>query len=83
MPLSTFGCRWFNLLLCLGVATTPFHRKKYLFPRKGDLICFPSWLVHQVPTVKGDNKKGEARVAFAANMNFWTNIDVWLRTTGV
>eukprot|EP01047_Picozoa_sp_COSAG01_P018355 COSAG01_NODE_992_length_12250_cov_14.174356_3_plen_99_part_00 len=70
-----------QMRLLLVSATAPFHRNIYLFPKKGDLVCFPSWLVHQVPMVEAKGKKNEARVAFAANMQFQT-IDQWLRTVG-
>ena len=38
--------------------------EEYFFPTEGDLVCFPSWLVHNVPS----HWESETRVAFAANL---------------
>jgi len=53
----------------------PFHHNEYFFPEAGDLVCFPSWLVHNVPS----HWETQWRVAFAANlqMDGW---DPWFRT---
>lgn len=54
----------------------PFHHPEYIFPEPGDLICFPSWLVHNVPS----HWVEEHRVAFAANLQHQSNWDAWHRT---
>lgn len=56
--------------------TAPFHRNEYLFPEPGDVVCFPSWLVHSVPSLR----KGGTRVVFSANLQAVSNKDSWLRT---
>merc|ERR1719161_344523 len=53
----------------------PFHRHEYVFPDQGDIVCFPSWLVHQVPS----HWESEPRVAFAANLQA-ESWDAWHRT---
>ena len=42
----------------------PFHHGYNFFAGVGDVVCFPSWLVHNVPA----HKAAEERVAFAANL---------------
>lgn len=42
----------------------PFHHPYTFFPKSGDLICFPSWLVHRVPP----HQDKTPRVAFPANL---------------
>ncbi|CAK9011070.1 unnamed protein product [Durusdinium trenchii] len=54
----------------------PFHHNEYFFPREGDLVCFPSWLVHNVPS----HWESETRVAFAANLQGQGAWDSWFHT---
>merc|ERR1711972_299797 len=28
----------------------PFHQPFYVFPKVGDVVCFPGWLLHFVPS---------------------------------
>lgn len=55
----------------------PFHHNEYFFPREGDLVCFPSWLVHNVPS----HWESETRVAFAANLQGQGAWDSWFHTS--
>jgi len=55
----------------------PFHHNEYFFPREGDLVCFPSWLVHNVPS----HWETETRVAFAANLQGQGAWDSWFHTS--
>lgn len=54
----------------------PFHHSEHFFPEVGDIICFPSWLVHTVPS----HWEQATRVAFAANLQGTGAWDSWLRT---
>mmetsp|Transcript_61300 Transcript_61300/g.143463 ORF Transcript_61300/g.143463 Transcript_61300/m.143463 type:complete len:507 (-) Transcript_61300:65-1585(-) len=54
----------------------PFHHNEYFFPKEGDLVCFPSWLVHNVPS----HWESETRVAFAANLQGDGAWDSWFHT---
>ncbi|CAJ1434109.1 unnamed protein product [Effrenium voratum] len=54
----------------------PFHHNEYFFPQPGDLVCFPSWLVHNVPS----HWETETRVAFAANLQGRHPWDSWFHT---
>jgi len=54
----------------------PFHHSEYLFPEPGDVVCFPSWLVHTVPS----HREAKNRVAFAANLEQQDSWDSWHRT---
>lgn len=54
----------------------PFHHSEYFFPQKGDLVCFPSWLIHSVPS----HRESDTRVAFAANLQGQAPWDSWART---
>jgi len=56
--------------------TAPFHRSEYLFPEVGDHVCFPSWLIHGVPSHHEDIP----RVAFSANLQLNRAWDGFLRT---
>jgi uncharacterized protein (TIGR02466 family) len=56
--------------------TAPFHRNEYVFPETGTLVCFPSWLVHTVPS----QRTQASRVAFAANLQARGSWDAWQRT---
>lgn len=58
----------------------PFHRNEHFFPESGDIVCFPSWLVHMVPTQRGATG---TRVAFAANLQASSSWDAWQRTATV
>ena len=48
----------------MRVVPSKAKTKEYFFPTEGDLVCFPSWLVHNVPS----HWETETRVAFAANL---------------
>ncbi|CAE8611631.1 unnamed protein product, partial [Polarella glacialis] len=54
----------------------PFHHSEHFFPDAGDLVCFPSWLVHNVPS----HFEKTHRVAFAANLQGSSAWDSWHRT---
>jgi len=54
----------------------PFHHNYYFFAEAGDLVCFPSWLVHRVPS----HFEAEERVAFPANLQANTAWDAWYRS---
>eukprot|EP00930_Biecheleria_cincta_P045591 TRINITY_DN31426_c0_g1_i1.p1 TRINITY_DN31426_c0_g1~~TRINITY_DN31426_c0_g1_i1.p1 ORF type:complete len:580 (+),score=76.98 TRINITY_DN31426_c0_g1_i1:163-1902(+) len=53
----------------------PFHHQFSYFPREGELIIFPSWLVHKVPAHQDDDE----RVAFPFNWQT-SNFDAWAAT---
>ncbi|CAD7922475.1 unnamed protein product [Amoebophrya sp. A120] len=52
----------------------PFHQPYYIFPEKGDVLCFPSWLIHQVPPHENSTV---TRVGFAFNLALRTRWDGW------
>eukprot|EP00927_Polykrikos_kofoidii_P007769 TRINITY_DN13190_c0_g1_i1.p1 TRINITY_DN13190_c0_g1~~TRINITY_DN13190_c0_g1_i1.p1 ORF type:complete len:492 (+),score=77.91 TRINITY_DN13190_c0_g1_i1:65-1477(+) len=54
----------------------PFHHNYNFFAQAGDLVCFPSWLVHRVPS----HLEREPRVAFAANLQAHHSWDAWYRS---
>merc|ERR1712232_966230 len=56
--------------------TAPFHHNYQFFAEAGDLVCFPSWLVHRVPSHYED----ESRVAFPANLQDDASWDAWYRS---
>mmetsp|Transcript_112356 Transcript_112356/g.194868 ORF Transcript_112356/g.194868 Transcript_112356/m.194868 type:complete len:473 (+) Transcript_112356:65-1483(+) len=56
--------------------TAPFHHNYHFFAEAGDLVCFPSWLVHRVPS----HFEQEPRVAFAANLQGDRLWDPWYRS---
>mmetsp|Transcript_30044 Transcript_30044/g.54769 ORF Transcript_30044/g.54769 Transcript_30044/m.54769 type:complete len:475 (-) Transcript_30044:42-1466(-) len=43
---------------------SPFHHNYNYFAEAGDIVCFPSWLVHRVPA----HFEEDPRVAFPANL---------------
>uniref|UniRef100_A0A7S0AKS0 Uncharacterized protein n=1 Tax=Pyrodinium bahamense TaxID=73915 RepID=A0A7S0AKS0_9DINO len=53
----------------------PFHHNYHFFAEAGDLVCFPSWLVHRVPS----HFEQEPRVAFPANLE-GQGWDPWYRS---
>jgi uncharacterized protein (TIGR02466 family) len=55
----------------------PFHQPLWVFPEAGDLVCFPSWLIHTVPT-KLD--ASTYRVAFPINLQVEGTLDSWHMT---
>jgi len=55
----------------------PFHHNYHFFAEAGDLVCFPSWLVHRVPS----HFEHEARVAFPANLQADKYWDTWYRSS--
>ena len=54
----------------------PFHQQLSYFPEEGELILFPSWLVHKVPTHKGIDD----RVSWPYNYRIESTWDAWSRT---
>jgi len=54
----------------------PFHHSYTLFPKTGDIICFPSWLVHRVPRAP----PGTRRVAFPSNLRTEEFAEAWYST---
>uniref|UniRef100_A0A7S1L046 JmjC domain-containing protein n=1 Tax=Alexandrium catenella TaxID=2925 RepID=A0A7S1L046_ALECA len=54
----------------------PFHHNYHFFAEAGDLVCFPSWLVHRVPS----HFEEEPRVAFPANLQSNAAWDAWYRS---
>lgn len=55
--------------------TAPFHHNYNFFASAGDLVCFPSWLVHKVPS-----HFDIPRVAFPANLQMRRAWDAWYRS---
>lgn len=55
----------------------PFHHNFQFFAQAGDLVCFPSWLVHRVPS----HFEKQARVAFPANLQANSAWDAWYRSS--
>ena len=53
----------------------PFHQQFSYFPEEGELVLFPSWLVHKVPS----HHAKEERVAWPYNYK-GTTWDGWART---
>ena len=45
--------------------TWPFVDSLYVFPDGGEIVCFPSWLIHNVPS---HFSKKTFRVVLAANL---------------
>jgi len=84
LPIEDF--EWFQALGDLGVdAAPPFQSTLEFFPGVGDIVIFPSWLIHKVPPHIG---KG-TRVAWPANCHLpkhFSNghmenpLDGWQRT---
>ncbi|CAD7924007.1 unnamed protein product [Amoebophrya sp. A120] len=52
----------------------PFHHPHYVFTQSGDLVCFPSYLIHFVGAHSGSPL---TRVAFAFNLQFGERKDAW------
>jgi uncharacterized protein (TIGR02466 family) len=52
----------------------PFHQQFNYFPKEGELVLFPSWLVHKVPSHFGESE----RVSWP--FNYQGPIDSWSRT---
>ena len=52
----------------------PFHQQLSYFPEEGELVLFPSWLVHKVPTHNGTTE----RVSWPYNLKAHT-WDAWSR----
>jgi len=52
----------------------PFENRIIYNPKEGDLIIFPSWLLHQVTPTQGD----EERISFSCNIP-----GEWERSTDV
>jgi len=57
----------------------PFHHNYNFFAESGDLVCFPSWLVHRVPS----HFEKQPRVAFAANLQVKSSWDSWYRSASL
>lgn len=57
----------------------PFHHHYHHFAEDGDLVCFPSWLVHKVPS----HFEAEPRVAFPANLQSNVAWDAWYNSATV
>ena len=57
--------------------TAPFHQPYFVFPEAGDVVCFPSWLIHFVPSHTGSNT---TRIAFAFNLQENDAMDAWFLT---
>jgi len=55
----------------------PFHHNYHFFAEAGDVVCFPSWLVHRVPS----HYEAEERVAFPANLQADKVWDSWYRSS--
>eukprot|EP00928_Gymnodinium_smaydae_P005073 TRINITY_DN1174_c0_g1_i2.p1 TRINITY_DN1174_c0_g1~~TRINITY_DN1174_c0_g1_i2.p1 ORF type:complete len:492 (-),score=111.54 TRINITY_DN1174_c0_g1_i2:64-1467(-) len=54
----------------------PFHHNYHVFAEAGDCVCFPSWLVHRVPS----HFEKTERVAFPANLQARGAWDAWARS---
>jgi uncharacterized protein (TIGR02466 family) len=55
----------------------PFHHNYQFFAEAGDVVCFPSWLVHRVPS----HYEQTERVAFPANLQADQVWDAWYRSS--
>merc|ERR1712176_1074534 len=56
----------------------PFHRPYYVFPRPGDMVCFPSYLIHFAPSHTSLLGGRKTRVAFPMNLQMRpTKMDSW------
>ena len=53
----------------------PFHQQYTLTPTAGQLVVFPSWLVHHV-----EPQEGEERIAWSYNVVAESFMDSWART---
>ena len=53
----------------------PFHQQYILTPTAGELVVFPSWLVHHV-----EPQDGEERIAWSFNVVAESFMDSWART---
>ena len=56
--------------------TWPFVDSLYVFPDGGEIVCFPSWLIHNVPS---HFSKKTFRVVLAANLQT-SKVDGWFQT---
>ena len=55
----------------------PFVHQYAVFPTAGDMVLFPSYLIHQVlPTPSAEREA--SRIAFAFNLN--SDFDCWMRS---
>ena len=54
----------------------PFHQQYSYFPAEGELILFPSWLVHKVPS----HRSKDDRVSWPYNYKITNTWDAWSRT---
>ncbi|CAD7922477.1 unnamed protein product [Amoebophrya sp. A120] len=54
--------------------SAPFHQPYFYFPKKGDVVCFPSWLVHMVPPHEESDVE---RVGIAFLLTMTSRLDNW------
>jgi hypothetical protein len=56
-----------------GIATGPFNAEKWISPQPepGDLVLFPSFLMHAVPPNEGDRRITMAMNAIPARLDSW------------
>ncbi len=54
--------------------SAPFVGQSSFFPRKGDMVLFPSWLVHRVESQGGTDQ----RIAWSFNLA--GGVEAWGRT---
>ena len=68
----------------------PFHHQYYFYPKAGDLILFPSFLVHEVPDQEadsgeederdGDGAEDELEGRIAWPFNLYGDLEAWSRS---
>eukprot|EP01048_Picozoa_sp_COSAG05_P016208 COSAG05_NODE_2058_length_3629_cov_11.238810_2_plen_615_part_00 len=78
--LSREGGPWRPTMLFTGSSPgqplAPFHQQYQLVPQAGELVIFPSWLMHSVQPQQGK----ETRIAYSFNVVGKTFMDAWART---
>ena len=55
----------------------PFHHQYYFYPKAGDLIIFPSYLVHEVPNQAAVGGDEQARIVWPFNL--YGDLESWSR----
>lgn len=78
--LSREGGPWRPTMLFSGSSPgqplAPFHQQYELSPRAGEVVVFPSWLMHSVRPQVG----AEHRITYSFNVVGGTFMDAWART---
>ncbi len=78
--LSREGGPWRPSMLFAGSSPgqplAPFYQQYELVPTEGEMVMFPSWLMHSVKPQEGS----EPRIAYSFNVVGPTFMDAWSRT---